>query len=266
MANYIDLHNHILPGIDDGPRTMDEAVQLARDLVNAGYSTVVATPHAFEGQPAPQVILERLEELQDELDAAEINLKLLPGSEQHIGPGLLELLEEGQILTLNNTNYLLLELPMLQPLPVYTEQLLFDLSLKGYHPVIPHPERVIALNRNHELLYRLNQAGALYQVTWAALPGLLGSTAQQTVQTMITAKLAHLFATDAHHPTTRLLSVDEASALYEELVGPGSAELMLTTRPGLLLDNQTLDLPEALAPEAWPRKKGSFFSRLRGLK
>jgi len=168
MSNFIDLHNHILPALDDGPVNMDQAVMLARDLVEAGYQTVVATPHTFEGEPAPELILERLNELQAELKRQNLPLKLLPGAEQMIEPDLAGRLAAGEVLTLNQTRYLLLELPMLQPLPVYTEQLLFTLAAEGYRPVIPHPERIFALQRNNRLLFRLHQAGAIFQVTWVA--------------------------------------------------------------------------------------------------
>ena len=262
MAHYIDMHNHILPAIDDGPRTMAEAVLLARDLVAAGYDTVVATPHTFEGKPAPDLILKRLGQLQDELKRQNVPLKLLPGAEQLIEPHLTARLQAGETLTLNQTKYLLLELPMLQPLPVYTEQLLFSLRTEGYRPVIPHPERVIALQRNHRLLYRLHQAGAIFQVTWAAFIGRIGPAAQKTARFMLDANLVHLLATDVHGPSTPLLAVDKAAAYLDQEKGDQFAALMLTTRPGHLLDDRTLDLPLPLTPAAHPRKKAFFLSRL----
>lgn len=243
MPGYIDLHNHILPGIDDGPLTMSEAVLLARALVAVGYETVVATPHSCEGRPAPALILERLQELQEELSRLEIPLKLLPGAEQHIEPETLARLQHKEMLTLNHSRYLLLELPMLQPLPPYTEELIFSLVNAGYRPVIPHPERTRDLQNNFKLLYRLHLLGAIYQVTWGALTGWLGLTVQKTARAMLKANLVHLLATDAHNAASRLLSVDKAAAYLERKLGPHSAELMLTTRPHLLISNESLDLP-----------------------
>ncbi len=262
MTQFIDLHNHILPAIDDGPGNMDQAVMLARDLVSAGCETVVATPHAYEGKPEPDLILKRLGQLQDELKRQNVALKLLPGSEQHIDPDLLWRLQAGQILTLNRTKYLLLELPMLQPLPVYTEQLLFALMQEGYQPVIPHPERLISLQRDRRLLYRLHRAGAIFQVTWGAFIGKIGPAAQKTARFMLDANLVHLLATDAHNPGTPLLSVDEASCFLEHEKGAGFSELMLTTRPRLLLDNQPLKLPEPLSLLPDSSEKIPFLSRL----
>lgn len=244
MKNYIDFHNHILHAIDDGPRTLNEAVMLARAMVDTGYSTLVVTPHSCEGKPAPALILERMAELQYELDQQEIPLKLLPGAEQHIEPRTLERLQAGEILTLNNTRYLLLELPMLQPLPPYTEQLLRSLVSNDYRPIIPHPERVIVLQHDLGLIYRLYEAGALFQLTWGALVGWLGPEARKTALAMLSANLAHFFSTDAHNAASRLLTLDKAITALEELQGLGVADLYLLTRPNQLLADQDIDLPD----------------------
>jgi protein-tyrosine phosphatase len=267
LSNYIDLHNHILPAIDDGPRTMNEAVLQARALVAAGYGTVVATPHSFEGRPSPALIHERLAELQEELGRLEIPLKVLPGAEQHIEPQTLQRLQQGEILTLNNSRYLLLELPMLQPLPPYTEQLIFDLVVHGYRPVIPHPERTLDLQKNPQLLLRLWHAGALFQVTWGALTGQLGPECAGTANLMIDHNLAHLFSTDAHNAASRLLTVNKAAAFLDQKTGPGSASLMLRDRPLQLISNQDFLLPPASQPlkDGMLSTKDNLFTRLFSL-
>lgn len=215
---------------------------LARAMVIAGYSTVVATPHIFEGLPAPALINERLTELQEELNLQSVSLNILPGSEPHIDPYLAAYLEKGTIQTLNSTRYLFIELPFSQSLPPYTEQLLFELTTKGYRPIIPHPERAEALQKDHNLIYRLHSAGALFQVTWGALIGWLGPHAEKLARFMLAHNLAHLLATDAHNATSRLLKVKKAAAALDAISGSGMATQMLTTRPRLLLAGQPLDL------------------------
>jgi len=262
LASYIDLHNHILPDIDDGPRTMKEAVMQARSMASAGYSTVVATPHTIDGKPSPALIKQRVAEFQNELDKQEIPLKILPGAEQFIEPDLMNRLRKGEIQTINNSHYLLLELPMTQRIPIYAEQLIFALAINGYRPVIPHPERVVELQRYPKLLYHLYKAGAIYQITWGALTGWLGPEAEETAHLMLKSNLAHLVSTDAHNAVTRLLAVEQSSAALEDILGPGSAEMMLHTRPATVIANETLDLPAAIDPTKLPRKKGTFLSRL----
>lgn len=243
MSGYVDIHNHILPGLDDGPRIMSESLLLARAMVAVGYDTVVATPHTFEGKPAPSLIYERLQELQQELNRHSVPLTLLPGSEPHIEPDLINTLEKGELQTLNNTKYFLIELPFSQPLPPYTEQLLFELTIKGYRPIIPHPERAEALLQDLKLLHRLHSAGALFQVTWGALTGWLGPQAEKLARYLLANNLAHLWATDAHNATSRLLSVKKAATALDAISGLGTATQMLTTRPRLLLADQPLAHP-----------------------
>lgn len=251
--NFIDLHNHILPGIDDGPKTMSESLLLARALVTTGFDTVVATPHNFEGNPAPALIRERLQELQEELARREIQLTVLPGTEPHIDPHLDERLRRGETLTLNDSSYLLLELPFAQPLPVYTEELLFRLSIDGYRPIIPHPERTEALVREPQLLHRLHRAGALFQVTWIAFTGRLGKAAEKMVRYMLEANLVHLLATDAHNPGVRLRELRKAVAVIDGLCGEGVARAYLNGRPAAVIADRPLDLPPAAEPP--PEKK-----------
>ncbi|OPL11781.1 MAG: hypothetical protein AVO34_07910 [Firmicutes bacterium ML8_F2] len=258
--NFIDLHNHILPGLDDGPQTMSESLILARALAAAGFDTVVATPHSFEGNPAPALIRERLQELQEELDRREIQLTVLPGTEPHIDPHLDDRLRRGETLTLNDSSYLLLELPFAQPLPVYTEELIFKLAVDGYRPVIPHPERAEALLKEPELIHRLQRAGALFQVTWIAFTGRLGTAAEKLARYMLEANLVHLLATDAHRPGLHLGDLGKAAAAVDGLCGRGAAYAYLADRPAAVIADRPLDLPPAAEPPP-EKKRFSLFSR-----
>ncbi len=268
MSNYVDLHSHILHAIDDGPGTLEEAVDLARSYLSAGFDTVVATPHATEGRPETGLILERLEELQEELKALQIALTVLPGSEYHIEPKTLERLRSGEIITLNNSRYLLLELPFFQPLPPYTLKLISDLTSAGYVPVIPHPERALDLQQNPHLLFDLHAAGALFQATWGTLSGRLGPVPRSVVSFMLEANLVHFLATDAHSPATSLLQLEKPLAILTEKKGEGFARSVTTDRPAHLIENKELDLPPAIDQSASAShsayySKTPFVSRLR---
>ena len=250
---------------------MSESVSLARAYAASGYGTVVATPHAGGGRPTPDAIIALLQELQHELKNKEIPLEVLPGAEQHIEPQTLNLLQNKDLLTLNHTRYFLLELPFSQPLPPYTEELIFNLTASGYIPVIPHPERASALLQDPQLIFRLHQAGALFQITWGALAGLLGRAARSLALTMFRANLAHFFATDAHHAETGLLAFGKAVAVLEKEADKGSgqennlplAHLYLEHRPRQLLTNRQLDLLPAAEPRANAEQSISTFSRIR---
>jgi len=250
LPSYIDIHSHILHAIDDGPEDLTEAVDLAKAYVSAGFSTVIATPHATEGHPAPALIKERLFELKEELAQQNIPLTVLPGSEYHIEPKTLERLCSGEILTLNSSRYLLLELPFFQPLPPYTLPLVDNLVTAGYIPVIPHPERTLDLQQYPHLLFDLHEAGALFQATWGALSGKLGPAPRRMVSLMLEANLGHFFATDAHNPGTRLLELEKPLAMLTEKKGEDFAASVITDRPRSLIENKDLDLPPANQPSA----------------
>src|SRR5579884_747306 len=138
----IDIHLHILPGVDDGPANLDEALSLAHSLVQEGVRIAVATPHyndEFPQRPARE-IYERVHALQQELDRRSIPLRLLPGHEALIKPGLIEDIQLGRLATLNGTRYLLLELWNNMWLPE-TERVIFELRAFGIIPILAHPER-----------------------------------------------------------------------------------------------------------------------------
>ncbi len=268
MPSYIDIHSHILHAIDDGPHTLTEAVDLARAYVSAGFGTVIATPHATDGRPAPVLIEERLAELRQELARQNILLTVLPGCEYHIESKTLERLHSGEILTLNHSRYLLLELPFFQPLPPYTLPLIDSLATAGYIPVIPHPERALDLQQNPYLFFDLLDAGALFQVTWGALTGKIGPVPRRVAFSLVEAGMAHFFATDAHSASGRLMKLEKSSAILTDLLGPEALEDLLVNRPRCLLENQPLDLPPAREPTAdrgslFHAPKATFISRLR---
>lgn len=244
---YLDIHVHILPGLDhDGPPDEIAALELARALLAEGYDTAVATPHCYEGKPNLAEIIHRTELLQKKLKKNRLPLRVLPGAEYMLEPCLLELARAGQLLTLNQTRYLLLELPSFQVPPPYLEKLLFELKTRGYSPVLAHPERVEAFQQNLDLFYRLVQNGLLAQLTLGSLTGLFGRGVRQAAARMLSHNLAHFLATDAHSPGRRLRASSAALRLLEKQKGPGAAALYLERRPGCLVAGERLDLPEPL--------------------
>ncbi len=262
--NYIDLHNHILPDLDDGPSGMEEAVELARALVKAGFSDVAATPHCFEGEPPAALIKERLLELQRELLAGGIPLRLHSGAEHVLEPLLPRRLENGEILTLNHSRFLLVELPASQPLPPYTSELIFELRLRDCYPILAHPERVTALQEDPGRLYRMVQAGALVQLTLGSITGLMGPAAARASAIFLSAGLGHFLATDAHS-ASRLHGLERGLAMADRLCFPGSARLMLQERPAAVLSDCMPEIPGPRDPGAVkpgrPRRRRRYFSR-----
>ncbi|CAM4008695.1 tyrosine-protein phosphatase [Alkalicoccus chagannorensis] len=213
----IDIHSHILPSIDDGAQNEEEALALARAAEAEGIHTVAATPHHQNGSFVNEAadIRAKTRHLNDAVQAAGINVTIIPGQETRIHGEYLEEWEKGTILPVGgNTDYVLIEFP-LDHVPRYASQLLYDIQLKGLIPVIVHPERNEEIKDRPNLLYSLVKNGSLTQLTAASLTGRFGSKAKQLSLDLLEANLAHLIASDAHDTEKRGFHLQEGYAAVE---------------------------------------------------
>ena len=238
----IDLHNHILPGVDDGARSVEEACDMARQLVAAGVETVCTTPHAIEWShlSGRDDVETRVFELQMELDRREIRLVLLSGCEARITPTVVQDVESGLFPTLNGSRYLLLEFAY-DSLPPGYDRLIFELLTRGVRPIIAHPERIAPLAEDPNLLLRLVQQGCLGQLTAASIAGTFGSRTREVAETMLEHNLIHLVASDAHGCDERLAGIPAA----QQACGSRARELFEDT-PAAIISGRLVE--PALAP------------------
>lgn len=200
----IDLHCHILAGIDDGAQTMADSLDMARSAVNEGIQTIIATPHHKNGryENTKLEIIEKTAELNEKLKEEQIPLTILPGQEPAIHGELLDGLTMGEVCTLNHTQYIFIELPA-GHVPRYTEKLLYDLQLEGKVPVIVHPERNQEITERPDILYKLVKNGALSQLTASSINGNFGKKIKSFSEQLIDANLVHFIASDAHNTNKR---------------------------------------------------------------
>jgi protein-tyrosine phosphatase len=202
--SFSDIHCHLLPGIDDGARDWDESLAMARLAVADGMVTMIATPHqlgSFVDNRAAE-IRSLTAELQKRLSAANIPLKVLPGGEIRIEPGLIDRLDADVILSLGDHHrHLLLELPHEEYVPI--ESLLRDLKDRQLTVILAHPERNGGFVENPELIEPLVEAGCLMQITAGSLSGLHGPVPQQMAEWMIEQGFVHFVSTDSHGLRTR---------------------------------------------------------------
>ncbi len=217
----IDIHCHILPGVDDGAKHMEESVQMAKSAVSQGINTIIATPHHLNGSydNYKEDILVAIDQLNDRLQAEAIPLTILPGQETRINGDMLDDLENGHLLPLNDTSgYLFVEFPS-NHVPRYTKQLMFDLQLQGIKPIIVHPERNKELIENPDILYDLVSNGTLTQITAASIAGKFGKKIKKFSLQLIEANLTHFIASDAHNITSRGFVMQEAHAVIKDKYG-----------------------------------------------
>src|SRR5690625_3368819 len=171
----IDIHSHILPGLDDGAKTEEDSLDMAQQAVEQGIHTIIATPHHKNSKydNIRESIIKHTVILNDLFKAHNVPLTLLPGQETRINGEMIKDIQNGELLSLNDTKYLFVELPFGHA-PRYTEAMLYDIQLEGYSPIIVHPERNRELLEHPDRLYGMVRKGALTQVTASSLMGYFG--------------------------------------------------------------------------------------------
>ncbi len=261
----IDFHSHILPQVDDGSRSMDESIEMAKMYVKAGFSHVTATPHCLPGTsmvPDPQFILSKIELLSTVLKENEIPLTILQGMEIGIDPGLVDLLKQERILTLGGSNTLLLETPF-QQLPYGWEWLMMELKTAGNNVLMAHPERSAQLIRDPDICRQFIDMGLYLQVTWDSFMGKNGSDSMRLAYHIIQNGYVHVMATDSHHAHVRNPSnVNEGVERMAKLIGGENTTLLCRENPLRILQNLVPKTIQLSGGRFKPIKKRSIWSRL----
>src|SRR5437899_991705 len=208
----VDIHSHILPGLDDGASDMEESLAMARRAVEDGIDAMVATPHwPYESEPVPAArVLELTDEVQRALDRENIPLRLIPGHECVMTPELPEELARGGALGFGGkARYALLETPY-HHLPFYLRDIVFQVQSRGFTPIIAHPERNPLIQREPEQLLEYVRSGCLVQLTASCLTGRWGPAAKKAGLTLFRRGLGHVIASDAHSAENRPPVLSEA--------------------------------------------------------
>ncbi len=235
----IDLHSHILPGVDDGAPDLDVALEMARMAVADGIQVMACTPHFMPGMYDNQApdIRQRVAQFQSFLNQAGIPLQVVVGCDAHIRPDFLDRLRGNHILRLNDSRYVLFEPPH-NIAPQRLDDLLFNISVAGFVPILTHPERLKWIEQNFDLVERLFQQGVWMQITAGSLTGRFGSRPQYWGQKMLSEGMVHILATDAHNLKSRPPILSEAYRLAETEVGLDEAKNLVLGRPVMVLDNE----------------------------
>ncbi len=245
----IDLHSHILPGIDDGARTLDDSLDIARAAVRDGIVTIAGTPHVRDDWPTDADLMEaRLAELRAELELAGIPLDVRSGGEIALAWVTRLPAEELRRFGLGGTRYLLVETPY-YGWPRILPDLLFSLLDQGFTPVLAHPERNAEVAAHPERLIELVEAGVLVQVTAASVDGRIGRRAHDCGRYLLRAGLAHLLASDAHHASVREVGMAEAA---DRVGDPALARWLTWDVPSAILaDSELPPRPRTKQGKRW---------------
>ena len=256
----IDIHSHILPGIDDGATTEDESVEMVRRLADAGVTEIVATPHFVEGTnwtASREQNQELLEQLKARLESEGIDVKLALGNEIQIGMQTKEYLKRQMVSTLGGSEYVLVEMPMSGVYP-QSEDILLELMNSGYKLIMAHPERYVSVQNNESIARGWYEMGVLLQCNLGSLVGQYGKAAQRVARKLMQDKIVFTFGSDIHYArrdadwkqAQKRLRKYYSNAEIQELLVDNPRKILRhadeVQRPGLFGVWKTLDFSEEL--------------------
>lgn len=236
---YIDIHSHILPGLDDGSRSMEQSLEMLRIACEEGIELIIATPHNMpgKGQPSLETVRGRIEELQKLADEEGIPIQIFMGTEYYFREKVLELLEEEAGIMMCGTEFVLVEFePMVEK--IYFRNALRDILASGCRPIVAHVERYANIMGDKAMLHDLKKMGALIQVNAASVIGDNGRQAKKDVKRLLKERLVDFVATDAHSDGRRAPFMHKCAAyLYKKYDAEYVDELLFGNAQSYLLNH-----------------------------
>lgn len=234
----IDFHSHILPGIDDGSKNIEQTRQILLEAKEAGFDKIISTSHyAYDCYEVPEYKRKQMiSELNEENGFPEIIL----GSEIFITYNIVDLLKEYKASTINGTNYVLFELPLRNEIPNLRD-VVNRLKENNYRLILAHPERYSVVQNNFNYLYELQDMGILFQSNYASITGYYGHAAKSTVKKMLKNELVSFLGSDVHRPETIYPLLPKAFKKIGKIVSEDYLEDLTTNNAEAILNNEYIN-------------------------
>ncbi len=237
----LDLHSHILFDLDDGPRRIEDSLEMCRLSAGGGVRGMVATPHFLSPlfDVAPELARARFDALRVRIEEEGIPLEIYLGGEVYLVPEVAASLEQGQALALNAGRNVIVELPY-DLVPAHFTQALFELQSRGYRPILAHPERYVEARESRTFLDQLRDRGVFLQITAGAITGEFGPEERQFCRRLLKEGRVHVIASDSHSATRRPPGLADARREAARIVGPSEAERLVESNPRALVLGEAL--------------------------
>lgn len=238
----IDMHSHILPGIDDGSQSIEESIKIIKEAKEAGFTEIVSTSHYIEEtyKSSKHEREELIENINKELERENIDIKIYNGAEAYISTNLTELIQKEELPTINESKYLLMELPMHSQI-LYLDNIIYNLKTNGITPIIAHPERYSYVQKNPKVLQDLINKGVLFQANYGSIIGRYGKDAEKTVKKLLKNNMIHFLGTDTHRSGSVYIQMDKILKKLEKLIGKEKLEILSKTNPQRVLKNEDIN-------------------------
>ena len=239
----IDIHSHILYGIDDGSKSLEESINIIKEHIKMGFTDIVVTPHYIENSKYETNNIDKeniLNELKEELKKQNIKINLYLGNEVFVNNNLEELIKKQEISTINNSKYLLIEFPMNEK-PNDINNIIYELKIKGIIPIIAHPERYDYVEKNPNLVLEWIEEGALLQSNYGSIIGVYGSGPQKTIKKLLKKDLIDFLAKDIHYPNNKIyLNMDKIRKKIKKIISEERFIELANTNPKRIIENKEI--------------------------
>lgn len=234
----IDIHNHLLYGIDDGSKSLESTIDTLKDLEILGYNSIILTPHYIKNSKYnsnKSNNIKILRELKKEVKKNNININLYLGNEIFYDDDIYELLNNKEISSLNNTEYLLIELPMSGEVNGY-EDVFNDLLLKGYKVILAHPERYLSFQKDYSKINDLYDMGILFQCNIESIIDSYGKNAHKVVKKLLKEGKVSYLATDIHHKKKDYSKIEKSFKKIKKIIKEDEFDKLINVNPSHLID------------------------------
>ena len=243
----IDMHSHILPNIDDGSKSVEETFKLIKEAKKAGFKGIISTSHYMEGYYETNNAEREVwvNAIYEKLQEQNLDIRLYLGNEIYFSENIINLLKQGKASTINETSYVLFEMPLnAEPLNLY--DVIYEMLQYKINPILAHPERYSFVQKEPELIYDLIQKGVYMQANYGSIIGQYGKKAQFIVKKFLENNMIHFLGSDVHRQNTVYPKIPTILQELEKLIGKQKLEELTTTNPKLVLQNQRIEVDDPI--------------------
>ena len=243
----IDMHSHILPNIDDGAKSIEETFHLIKEAKNAGFEGIISTSHYMEGYYETDNAEREVwvNAIYEKLQEQNLDIRLYLGNEIYFSDNIINLLKQRKASTINETNYVLFEMPLnAEPLNLY--DVIYEMLQYEIIPILAHPERYSFVQREPELIYDLIQKGVYMQANYGSIIGQYGKKAQFIVKKFLENNMIHFLGSDVHRKNTVYPKIPIILQELEKIIGKEKLEELTTINPKLVLQNKKIDIDDPI--------------------
>lgn len=252
----IDIHCHIVPNIDDGAKNLDDALEMAKIAYNEGIRKIINTSHYHPSfnYIKGEELLNRVKEFNNILKLNNIDIEIFIGNELYYSEDIIEIIEQKEFYSLNNSRYLLIEFSPLN-FPKNILDIIYEIKIRGYIPILAHVERYKAIHENINLIYECINEGALIQVNSSSIIGKNGNEIKKVSNILLDNNMIHFVATDAHSSIRRRPIVKETYNYIVKKYGEKRAQTLFIQNPSKVINNEELYIE---SPIRYEKSKGFF--------